>query len=175
MFSASPRDFDIHALHAALDAERLARSLHWRQLADQISRPFHRLPGGRISASTLTGMPARRALEGDGVLQVLRWLGRSPESFVPGHPAPWSARLALPMVGDGQILRFDTPTLHDALDAARVARGMTWPEVARAIGGITPANLAGLARGGRTSFPQVTSMTGWLERTTADFTRVTES
>jgi hypothetical protein len=174
MFSAPPRDFDIRALHAALDAERMARGLNWRQLADEVSRPF-RLPAGRISASTLTGMPARRAIEGDGVLQVLRWLGRSPETFVPGHPTPWSAQLSLPMVGDGQVLRFDTPKLHDALAAVRVARGMTWRDVAHAIGGVTPANLAGLAKGGRTSFPQVTRMTGWLDRATADFTRVTES
>ena len=56
-------------------------------------------PGGR----TLAGA------EGDGVLGMLRWLGRTPESSVPGHPAPSTPATALPEVPPGLLVRWDVP------------------------------------------------------------------
>ncbi len=89
-----------------------------------------------IAASTLSGMRGKRVIEGDGVLQALRWLNRTPESFVPGHvPA---ANEALPHVDPDRILRFDAIAIYQALDAQRIARGLSWSQVAREIGGIAP-------------------------------------
>ena len=97
-------DFDIDALYAALDARRQARGLTWTQLTREISGQFERVPIRSTASSTVTGMRKRQVLEGDGVLQMLRWLGRAPEDFVPGHPqsAPGTA---LPQVARGRILR----------------------------------------------------------------------
>jgi hypothetical protein len=77
-------DFDVDALYEALDAQRCARAMSWEQAARAISAQFRDAPSRPLAPSTLTGMRGRSVLEGDGVLQMLRWLGRAPESFVPG-------------------------------------------------------------------------------------------
>jgi hypothetical protein len=165
-------DFDVDALYAALDEQRRSRGLTWAQLTREINGQFARVPVGLISASTITGMRTRRVIEGDGVLQMLRWLGRAPEAFVPGTE-PWTAaNAALPVVAQGQILRFDTPAIYAALDAQRTGRGMTWTQVARDIGGCSAASLTRLAGGGRTAFPDIVRIAGWLGRPVASFTRV---
>jgi hypothetical protein len=158
-----PGDFDIAALYAALDALRRARHLSWQQAAREI--------GGSISPPTVRGMRGRRVVEGDGVLQMLRWLGRTPESFVPGHDGP---NTPLPEVPPGRILRFDTVAIYSALDAQRGARGLAWSEVAREIGGCGAASLTRLSKGGRTGFPDVMRVARWLGRPVAAFTRIAE-
>jgi hypothetical protein len=94
----------------------------------------------------LSGIPRRRVLEGDGVLQMLRWLDRTAESFLtpPGDGDP-----PMPTVERGEILRFDTRGIYAALDAQRRERGFTWQEVAHAVGGAIAASLTRLRNGGR--------------------------
>jgi len=118
-------DFDIEALYDALDAQRRSRGMSWQQVAREISSLFRDAPARPISPSTLTGMRGRRVVEGDGVLQMLRWLGRTPESFVPGHEEPDAVAAALPALGPHQILRFDNRRIYAALEAQQVERGMT--------------------------------------------------
>ena len=164
-------DFDIEALYAALDAQRQARGISWQQVVREMNALSERVPARpTISASTLTGMRNRAVIEGDGVLQMLRWLDRTPESFVPGHPVAAEAA-KLPDVGPYQILRFDTGRLYAALDAQRRDRGMTWNEVASEIGGFSAAGLTRLSKGGRTGFPHVMRMTRWLRLPAACFMR----
>ncbi|HMF95074.1 MAG TPA: hypothetical protein VKE96_12300 [Vicinamibacterales bacterium] len=169
MSSVRSADFDIAALHGALDAERQARGLSWPQLAREISAPFRRLRP--ISPSTLSGMRSHRAIEGDGVLQMLRWLNRAPESFVPGEPGVPPQPAMLPDVGPTQILRFDTRQIYAMLDAQRAERALTWAQVAREIGDVSAAGLTRYANGGRTGFPQVTRIAAWLEVPVASLTR----
>jgi hypothetical protein len=164
-------DFDLKALYAALDAQRQARGLSWLQAVREINAPFERMPARPISVSTVTGLQSRTAIEGDGVLQMLRWLDRAPESFVPGYQGE---DVALPDAGPGQILRFDTGKLYSNLDARRIEKGMTWKQVAEEIGGFTAAMLTRLSKGGRIGFPQVMRVTRWLGRPAADFTRVSD-
>jgi len=164
-------DFDVDALFRTLDDERSARGLTWPQLAREIGAPFKGLPSRPIATSTLRGMRERRAIEGDGVLQVLRWLKQTPERFVPGdrdgrpEPAP------LPDVGAYQILRFDTRRIYALLDARRSERAIPWTQVAREIGGINAAGLTRFASGGRTAFPQVIRIARWLQVPVASLTR----
>ena len=165
-------DFDLGALYAALDAQRVARGLSWQQAAREISGQLSRVPSRPISPSTLTGLRNRATIEGDGVLQMLRWLQRTPESFVPGGEDAAIARL--PDVGPAQILRFDTRKLHAALDARRIERGLTWTQVANEIGGLTAASLTRFSQEGRTGFPQVIRIARWLERPVAYFTRAAD-
>jgi hypothetical protein len=165
-------DFDLKALYDALDAERRARDLTWAAVAGEVNRlRTHRRP---IAASTLNGLGTKAAAEGDGVLQMLLWLRRTPESFVPGAADPHSDRFCRPRLTRGQILRWDTRALFAALDAERLARGWTWPAVARDIRGVTPGMLTNLANEGRIGFPRAMRLVQWLRRPAADFTRVAD-
>jgi hypothetical protein len=155
-----PGDFDLRALHAALDARRTALGLGWAALAAELG----------VSAATLRGLGTRRTAEGDGVLRAVAWLGRSPESFVPGAESETveAARLAIPAAG---ALRFDARALYAALEAERRTRGMTWREVTAASGAGSPAALTRLQAGGRVTFPDVMRLLAWLGAPAAQFVR----
>jgi transcriptional regulator with XRE-family HTH domain len=146
-------DFDLRALHAALDDRRAVLGLSWAALAAEVG----------VSTATLRSLGARPAAEGDGVLRALAWLGRSPESFVPG-------------AGDGPplptgALRFDGRGLYAALAAERAARGLTWAAVATGSGVASPAALTRLRAGGRVTFPEVMRALAWLGAPAARFVR----
>jgi hypothetical protein len=162
-------DFDIDALYQAVDAQRQARGMTWAQAARAINGLFEHEPVRPISVTTLTRIPDRTVLEADGVLQILRWLGRTPESFSNGNKEATDGE-KLPNVRVEQILRFDTKKLYWAVDARRIEKRMTWEQVANEIGGLSPASLTRLSRGGRTTFPQVMRITNWLKRSAASFT-----
>src|SRR5262245_49375860 len=167
-------DFDISALHDALDAQRAARGLSWRVVANQISSQSAgwaaRLGTGAhpLSPSTLSGLRGKREVSANHAIGMLLWLGRTPESFIPGLPA--DAGVLLPTVGPERILRWDSRALHAALGAQRDARGMSWTEVARDTR-CSPAQVTGLAR--LRYSPGIVSamrMVRWLDRPAADFT-----
>jgi hypothetical protein len=169
-------DFSLRALYEALDAERQARGLSWaaatREMNGRVERASAR--GHQMSASTVKGMGKRTVAEGDGVLAMLRCLKRTPESFVPGHAESGETSARLPEVPAGKVLRFDTKKMHAALEAQRVARGMTWEQVAKEVG-LGASGLKHLANGGRTAFPQVMWIVRWLGRPAAEFTRLSDS
>jgi len=168
----TPNDFSLAALYAALDEQRRLRGLSWSAAVREMSGPFTQGASRPLAASTVTTLRTKPIAEGDGVLQMLRWLGRTPESFVAGQSRDVGA--PLPLVGPHQVLRLDTRRLHAALNAARAERGMTWAEVADAIGGrATQSSLAHLAKGGRTGFPHVMHLTKWLDAPLAHFVRIT--
>lgn len=170
------RDFSLRALYAALDAQRQACGISWAQATREMNGPAkHGFASSRnrashaLSPSTVTGTRTRLVAEADGVLQMLRWLDRTPESFVPRHAAANTAGARLPAVPPGHILRFDTRRIHAALDMQRAEREMTWSQVAEEIG-VAASTLTHLAKGGRTAFPHVMRIVRWLSRPAADFT-----
>jgi hypothetical protein len=165
-------DFDLKALHAALDAERRTRGLNWKAVAGEISRLRTRLRP--IAVSSISGLASKPGGEGDGILQMLLWLRRTPESFMSGAPDPGSVQFTRPSLVAGQILRWDTRALYEAAQARRVALGLTWAEAGRQIGGFTANMLTNLANGGRIGFPRVMRLVRWLDRPAATFTRVAE-
>ena len=169
--SVTSGDFDLTALYTALDEARQSRGLSWAAATREINRFTTR--SHPIAASTVAGLASAKSAEGDGVLQLLLWLGRPPESFVPGLMDADAERYRLPSVGGSGVLRWDSASLHAALTTQRQAKGMTWKEVAREIGGFTPAMLGNLAKGGRVGFPGVMRIVRWLGQPAADFTRVT--
>jgi hypothetical protein len=166
-------DFDVDALFAAMDEKRRAGGLSWQAVAREVNRPFETTTSRPIAASTITGMRSRRAIEGDSVLQQLRWLNRTPDSFVPGGTGVAETDCALPFVPPNKILRFDGTAISAALEAQRRERGLTWVQVAKEIGGFQPAALTRFAKRGRTGFPDVMRITRWLRRPLASFTRIT--
>lgn len=150
--------FDLEALRKALDERRQTLGLTWGEVGAELG----------VAASTLSNLGTRRTAEGDGVLRAVAWLGRSPESFVPGR-LPASCEMQLPPQPRG--LRFDARALYAALDVERVARGMTWQEVARSSGVGNAATLTRLRAGGRVMFPAVMRMLMWLGVPAARFVR----
>jgi hypothetical protein len=161
-------DFNLPDLYAAMDAKRQALGLSWQQAVREINAPFGRVPSRPISASTIISTRTKEVGEGDGILQMLRWLQRTPESFIRGLHA--SGDEALPTIRPNRILRFDTRKLHAALNARRAEHGQTWRQIATEIG-VTTSTLTHLAQGGRTGFPHVVRLSRWLGRPVADFTR----
>jgi transcriptional regulator with XRE-family HTH domain len=70
------------------------------------------------------------------------------------------------------VVRFDAKALYAALDQQREARGLTWSQVARAIG-VSAATIARTRSGGRLEVDGMLAMVGWLERPVEDFVRRT--
>jgi hypothetical protein len=82
--------FDARGLYEAIEAQRIQRGLSWRQVADEIWNQSAELNQRRrdhpISVSTLTGIVRRGDCTCQHALFVLRWLGRTPESFLSPSP-----------------------------------------------------------------------------------------
>jgi hypothetical protein len=163
------RRFDMQGLAAAVGQERLARGLTWEQPAAEINIPFQGTGSIPISLSTIRGMSQKRSVTGAVVLQVLRWLGRTPESFLSGR-SDIDASLTDP--GAVGILRFDTEALYVALNEERERRNMTWKQVAAELPGFTQNMIANLTGWPLIGFPRVMTLTQWLQRPAADFVRV---
>jgi hypothetical protein len=167
-------DFDINALHSALDARRIERGMSWKALAHEVNHADERYEIHPISPSTISGLRNKRwGVEGDGVLQMLLWLDRTPESFVPGHPGAGHPSARLQRVPPPRILRFDMPSIYAKLDAQRAARGLTWAQAAAEVGGLYNADsLKQLDRRQRAVFPHVMRLARWLRCPAAALTRV---
>lgn len=166
------QDFSLKALHDALLKARCARGLSWAAIAREINGRFHGGSGQKVIAtSTVSGLNRRSLAEGDGVLQILLWLGRSPESFVPGLADAQSERYRLQDPGPDQILRWDTAALYQALNDRRQARQMSWRDLSSELTQTTPAMLTGLEKGGRTRLPWVMKPILWLDLPACAFTR----
>jgi hypothetical protein len=169
------KDFDLAALSQALDTKRCELGLSWPELAIQITDRPSRRSDRRIAASTFRGMAERGSVRDTVVLQALRWLGRTPESFVPGLPD----RPEHTMPGDGDTEgggyadgrpAFDTRAIYRALEAEKTRKGLSWHQVAAGLGpGFSPGMLTRLADGPAIGFPRVMRIFGWLGRPAADF------
>lgn len=166
------RRFDLQALQAALEEARLARGLTWNELAAEINKAFEGTTSIPISVSTLKGMAKKSSVTSGVVLQVLRWLGRTPESFLAGADTAAKEDETLPEPGPGRVLRFDTRAMYDALDAERTRRGMKWKDVAGELRGFSENMLRNLATGPLIGFPRVMMIPQWLGRPAVSFVRV---
>jgi hypothetical protein len=162
-------DFNLPALYDALDHQRRERNLTWAAAAREINR-FITI-GRPIALSTITGLKTKRVGEGDGILQMLLWLGRTPESFIPGFADANAPRFQLTSPAAPAVLRLNTKGLHAALNARRQALGLTWEQLANQIPGYTANMLTNLARGGRSGFPHIMRLYRWLDEPAAKFTQ----
>jgi hypothetical protein len=169
-------DFDLVALHTAINARRTDLGMRWTAVAREVNRVNERHDVHPIAASTISGLKNKRwGVEGDGVLQMLLWLDRSPESFVPGHPGAAFPDARLPRVAGKKILRFDVPSIYEKLNNLRVARGLTWAQAAFEIGGQYNAEtLRNMGKQRRTGFPHVMRLARWLHCPAAALTRVAD-
>jgi hypothetical protein len=165
------RTFDMQALHTALDDERGARDLNWVELAADINKPFSGTTSIPINVSTIKNMSKKSSVTSTVVLQVLRWLDRSPESFLSGRLVEPTADEKLPNVDANRILRFDTHAIYAALDDERRRRNLTWKQLVAQLPGFTQNMVANLAAGPLIGFPRVMTITQWLDCPAATFVR----
>ena len=148
------------------------RGLSWRQVADEIWMQSLVLNERRkdhpISPATLTGIAKRGDTTCQHALFVLRWLGRTPESFFSVPPSSESDT-ALPPVGPDRRLRWDLGAVYEALDARRRERELTWKQAAKELR-CTDHQLRGL-RTARFAIGMKLMMriVQWLERPAAAF------
>lgn len=167
-------DFDLRALYAAMDEQRRSRNMTWDAVTAEVNAQFRDVPGHKpIAKSTITRLATEKT-SGAGLLQMMLWLDRTPESFVPGFRDGEAERFKLRKLGSRQILRFDTKALYAALNTQRQAQGLTWNEVASEMGIGSSNPLRSLANGGLTGFPIVMRMVGWLGQPAAAFTRASD-
>jgi len=105
-------DFDYRALWEALDMERRARGLSKTGMVKDIAW---------LGARIIDELEQGEGTTCQHVTGLLRWLGRSPESFMPG--ATDKPEYALPDVGP-YALRWSRSALWEAVDAHREASGL---------------------------------------------------
>jgi len=144
------RQFDGRALYAALDAKRQAEGLSWPAAAGAIwdmaavlnaARDARGVANHPISPSTLRSLGNRGNTSCQHALFFLRWLGRTPESFLDG--AALDAGEPLPACGPDRRPRWDLKALHAGLNKARAGRGATWAQTAEDLR-CRPGQLTGL-------------------------------
>ena len=99
---------------------------------------------------------------------MLRWLERSPESFLEGATGD-DPRWALPEAGPDRRLRWRLKALHAAMDERRQVQDLTWSDLAAGLG-CSPNQLTGL-RTARfaTGMDVAMRIVQWLDRPAADF------
>jgi hypothetical protein len=117
-------------------------------------------------------MAKKRSVTSAVVLQVLAWLGRTPESFLSGGDVTSKANEQLPETGPARVLRLDTRAVYESLDAERVRRGMNWKRVADEMPGFTENMLKNLSSGPLIGFPRVMFLAQWLGCPLTSFVRV---
>lgn len=170
------RDFDGRALYAAMDVKRLADGLSWQGVAEAIwwlSAELHaertgaQKPDHPIAVATIRNLEQRGNTTCQHALFFLRWLDRTPESFLAG--AARDAGMPLPDCGPAHRPRWNLKALHAALNDERQRHRLTWAQAAKELG-CTPSQLTGL-KSAKFATGMVLAMriTRWLGRPAADF------
>ena len=119
------------------------------------------------SPSTLRSLGDPGETSCQHALFFLRWLGRTPESFLAG--AALHAGAPLPTCGPDRRPRWDLKALHAALNEARTRRGATWAQTAEDLR-CKPGQLTGLKTARfATGMGLAMGVTQWVGRPAADF------
>jgi transcriptional regulator with XRE-family HTH domain len=99
--------FDVSALHSALDTERIARNLAWKDVAAESG----------ISASTLTRLSQGRRPDVDSLAALTSWLGIPADRFMGSSTRARAFGAASPLTQISTIIRED-PSLNSDAAAA---------------------------------------------------------
>ena len=100
-----PSQFDVSALHAALDSERVARRITWKDVS----------AASGVSASTLTRLSQGKRPDVDSLAALTGWLGMPADRFMGRRSAAFGG--ASPLTQISSILR-DDPDLNEDAAAA---------------------------------------------------------
>ncbi len=165
--------FDTQALYLAIDSRRTELGLSWTGVAKQIwelsSDLNDRRKDHRIGPSTLSNLGKGPGTTCQHALFMLRWLGRTPESFLRGSSGDDDPRFALPQAGPDRRLRWNLKLTYGAMDEQRREQGLTWSALA-AILGCTSNQLTALRTAKfATGVDLAVRIVQWLDRPAADF------
>jgi hypothetical protein len=159
-----------------LDAKRQAEGLSWSGAAAAIwdmtaalnaARDARGLANHPLSPSTLQNLGKRGNTSCQHALFFLRWLTRTPESFLAG--AALDAGVPLPACGPDRRPRWDLRALHAGLNETRTSRGATWAQTAQDLS-CQPAQLTGLkAARYATGIALAMRITQWVGCPAVDF------
>jgi transcriptional regulator with XRE-family HTH domain len=107
-------NFDVAAFYAALDSQRLALDMTWKDVAAE----------AEVSASTLTRMAQGKRPDVDGLAALLKWSGLTAESFIRGSgkagekkPEPLAQITAI-LRGDRNLSKESAEALEQIFKAA---------------------------------------------------------
>jgi hypothetical protein len=164
--------FDVAALYAALDDKRTNLGISWPAVARQLWELSSELNDRRndhpISPSTLTNMGKNPRISCQHALFMLRWLERTPESFLVGWGSD-DGRFALPAAGPDRRLRWALKRLFASMDEKRRQEGLTWSGLAARLD-CTPSQLMGLRTAKfATGMDLAMRIVQWIDRPAADF------
>jgi hypothetical protein len=166
------RPFDVRALYSALDERRAEDGLSWREVADQLwalsAELNHRRHDHPISPSTITNMAKNPRIGCQHALFMLRWLSRSPESFLEGATDD-DPRFGLPSAGADRRLRWSLKLLYKTMDEKRRQVALTWSQLGARLG-CGPGRLTGLRRAKyATDMDLAIRIVQWIGQPAADF------
>jgi transcriptional regulator with XRE-family HTH domain len=97
--------FDVSALYSALDSERMARNLNWKEVSAESG----------VSASTLTRLSQGRRPDVDSLAALTAWLGIPADRFM--TPRPRTCGTGSPLTQISIIIRDDPDLNPDAATA----------------------------------------------------------
>lgn len=100
-----PTQFDVEALQSALDGERIARDLNWKDVSAELG----------VSASTLTRLSQGKRPDVDSLTALTHWLGLSADRFMRLPQKGFGG--ASPLARISSILRDDPNLNKDAATA----------------------------------------------------------
>jgi transcriptional regulator with XRE-family HTH domain len=98
-------NFDADAFHAALDSQRLAMGMTWKDVAAEAG----------VSASTLTRMAQGKRPDVDGLAALLRWSGLQAEMFI--RKDKEGKKTAEPLAQITAVLRADKSLSKESAEA----------------------------------------------------------
>jgi hypothetical protein len=166
------RPFDVRALYLALDDKRTQLGISWPKVANRLWELSSDLNNRRrdhpISPSTLTNMDKNPRISCQHALFMLRWLERTPESFLVGA-TDHDERFTLPAVGPDRRLRWSLKLLYASMDERRRQGELTWPALADILG-CSANQLTGLRTAKyATNMEIAMRIVQWIGRPAADF------
>lgn len=108
--------FDAEAFYAALDAQRQARKLNWKQVAGESG----------VSASTLTRMAQGKRPDVNSLAALVAWSGLDADDFIRSDTAHKRAK---PLAMISTYLRSDPNLSHDAAIALEAVIKATYEQL----------------------------------------------
>lgn len=114
--------FDAGALYAALDAQRQARVMNWKQVATEAG----------VSASTLTRMAQGRRPDVDSLASLLHWSGLEASAFIREDGQSTSAGDTTPLAMISTYLRSDPHLTKEGAIALEELIKATYEAIRRA-------------------------------------------
>ena len=160
--SSAKSEFDVLLLWQAMDAKRLASGYSENEMIEDLNQVNNqRVP---MALATVKNMVRRRDTTCQHALHMLRWLNKTPESFVTNA----AEQTCLPFSSERRLY-WSMTALGEAVARKKENEGLTWKQVAEELG-CSQNQASGIQklRYGM-SMHLAMRITQWLERSSIEF------